>query len=488
MTDGELAIAKRAVTLTSESGHKPYDGTALTKPDVAVGGDGFVSGEASDIKATGSVTNVSEGKVSNAITFTEGDKFKGSNYDITKTEGELWIDQSTDEVVVTVAGHKASATYNGEEHSVSGYDIEASSDLYNVGTAVEFTGKAEAAGTDADTYGMGLSADQFENTDGNFSKVTFKVTDGELAIAKRDAAVSTLSASKYYDGEPLMAGGSIDLVLDETATAVTSDSQTEVGSTLNKTYKVEWNGTAKSGNYNVLDGEFGTLTVKAQSIVPDPENPESYKGVQIGDLSDLVYNGKSQEQKPTVTNKEGVALIEGVDYEISFSDDTVNAGTVTVTVSGIGNYTGVATRIYQITPAPYTVVTDSAEKVYNGEPLTAGGKIEGIVDGEDADFEVTGSQTEVGTSANTYVVKWNKSAKQSNYEFKGETLGTLTVTAPAPAAEDNTPAPEESNDVLAKTSDSTLIYGVCAAAAVAALVAIVGAFAMRRRSRGEERR
>lgn len=68
--NGTLTINKRQVTLTSEGGSKPYDGTALTKPDVAIGGDGFVNGEVKDIKATGSVTNVSDGEVTNTITYT----------------------------------------------------------------------------------------------------------------------------------------------------------------------------------------------------------------------------------------------------------------------------------------------------------------------------------------------------------------------------------------------------------------------------------
>jgi len=67
---GTLSIDKRTVTLTSESGEKPYDGTPLTKPTVTVGGDGFVEGEATDIKATGSVTTVAEGEVTNTITYT----------------------------------------------------------------------------------------------------------------------------------------------------------------------------------------------------------------------------------------------------------------------------------------------------------------------------------------------------------------------------------------------------------------------------------
>lgn len=93
--DGTLTINKRSVTLTSESASKVYDGTPLTKHEVTVTGDGFVEGEVTDIRATGSVTYVSEGEVTNTITFTKGQKFKDSNYDITKDEGTLTITEAS---------------------------------------------------------------------------------------------------------------------------------------------------------------------------------------------------------------------------------------------------------------------------------------------------------------------------------------------------------------------------------------------------------
>lgn len=92
---GTLTINKRSVTLTSESASKVYDGTPLTKPNVTVGGDGFVEGEVTDIRATGSVTYVSEGEVTNTIKYTPTDKFKADNYDITKTEGKLTITEAS---------------------------------------------------------------------------------------------------------------------------------------------------------------------------------------------------------------------------------------------------------------------------------------------------------------------------------------------------------------------------------------------------------
>ena len=108
VTDGSLTINKRSVTLTSASDSKVYDGTALTKPEVAVGGDGFVEGQVTEIKATGSVTNA--GSVANTITFTPNkETFKEGNYAITKTEGTLTIAKRS----VLITSPSATKTYDG---------------------------------------------------------------------------------------------------------------------------------------------------------------------------------------------------------------------------------------------------------------------------------------------------------------------------------------------------------------------------------------
>ena len=73
------------------------------------------------------------------------------------------------------------------------------------------------------------------------------------------------------------------------------------------------------------------------------------------------------------------------------------------------------------------MTTDSAKKVYDGTALTAGGKIEGIVDGEVVVVHTTGSQTEVGSTPNTYKLEWKK-ASSKNYKLKEDSIGTLTVT------------------------------------------------------------
>jgi len=80
----------------------------------------------------------------------------------------------------------------------------------------------------------------------------------------------------------------------------------------------------------------------------------------------------------------------------------------------------------KIEPATLTVTTGSAEKVYDGEPLTDSyATITGFVNDETATVTATGSQTVVGTSVNTYKITWG-SAKSGNYTID-EHLGTLEV-------------------------------------------------------------
>ena len=182
--DGQLVINPCAVTLTSEKASKPYDGTPLTRPDVKVEGN-FVDGEVTEVKATGSVTYVSDGEVTNTIVITKGENFKESNYSITKNEGTLSITEVDAEVTVTIKGHEDSVTYDGNPHSVEGYEITDISNKLYTKDDVKFTGQAKAEGTEAGTYKMNLAEAQFSNTNSNFKKVTFVVEDGSLTINRK---------------------------------------------------------------------------------------------------------------------------------------------------------------------------------------------------------------------------------------------------------------------------------------------------------------
>ena len=602
--DGQLVINPRAVTLTSEKASKPYDGTPLTRPDVQVEGN-FVDGEVTKVEATGSVTYVSEGDVTNTIVITEGENFKESNYSITKHEGTLSITKVNAEVTVTIKGHEETATYDGHPHSVEGYEITDISNKLYTKDDVKFTGQAKAEGTEAGTYQMHLTKDQFSNKNSNFKQVTFVVEDGSLIInrksiddqnritvtkpedskyngeehrnkpivtdtktnrtlvegtdyelsysddvtnagtvtvtvkgignysgttttnyqiTKRDVTLTSGSASRVYNKEALTNGevtvSGEGFAKDEGATYTVTGSRIKVGSSKN-TFTYELKENTKASNYNIEvkfgdlivtaeDGEVvvtitgrsdtvdydgnektvsgydvtitegskyttddftfngtaeakgteagtypmnlaadqftntndnyknvrfvvndGSLTISPKSITPDgPDTPEDEKtGITVTDPIDSTYDGNEHINGLTVTDsKLNTTLVENTDYTLTYSGDLINVGTVTITIKGIGNYTGEFTKTYQILPREYTVTTNTDSKVYDGNPLTAGGTVNNLVKDETVVFTITGSQTNVGTSDNTYELKFEGTAKAKNYTHGKDSIGTLTVT------------------------------------------------------------
>ena len=97
-------------------------------------------------------------------------------------DGGLTITPVSEAVTVKITGHKDQVDYDGEEHSVTGYDVDSiSSDLYQEDDFV-CKDPAVASGIDEGTYFMGLSDSDFENRNGNFANGVFEVTDGRLII------------------------------------------------------------------------------------------------------------------------------------------------------------------------------------------------------------------------------------------------------------------------------------------------------------------
>ena len=80
-------------------------------------------------------------------------------------------------------------------------------------------------------------------------------------------------------------------------------------------------------------------------------------------LSKTAFTYNTKVQKPTVTLTNGAVLKEGVDYTLQWSTASPkNAGTYTVTVTGIGDYTGTAKATFTINKAanPLTVKAKTA--------------------------------------------------------------------------------------------------------------------------------
>ena len=435
VTDGYVEVIPRSVTLTSESAAKIYDGTPLIRPDVTIGGDGFVNGEVSDVKAIGSALNVSDKDVRNEITFTQKTGYKAENYDIKYEPGTLRITQIVDEVTITITEHSASLKYNGAEQSVTGYDTAIDNTLYKE-TDFTFSGDATAKGTDFGSYPMNLKAEDFTNKNKNFANVVFEIVDGQLEITKRDVELISGSDEKVYDGTPLtknhilIAGD--QFVPGEGADYDVTGSQTNAGSSDNEfTYRL--NSSTKAINYNIktTPGTLKVTPVTDNVIVTITEHSGSakYDGTEktVTGYDVAIDNELYTENDFTFSGNDVIKATDADIYnmELKPSDfNNISHNFASVTFKIVDGTLNISRRDVTLTSA-----TDS--KTYDGKPLTndnvaVGG--DGFAEGEGAVYNVTGSQTEAGFSNNTFSYELKDNTKQDNYNIT-PFEGILTVSS-----------------------------------------------------------
>lgn len=175
-----------------------YDGTShkitVTAPTGAAVKYGTKSGEYT-LDSAPEYTNAGEYTVYYQVT--------RKNY-ITVT-GSAVVTINAINATVTIVGNRLTLDYDGKAHTVSGYVAEADTELYDVSKDFTFSGDANISETNAGIYNMGLAAEQFVNTNANFSTVTFEVTDGSLTIERVDAIIKTApqSSSPIYTGSPV---------------------------------------------------------------------------------------------------------------------------------------------------------------------------------------------------------------------------------------------------------------------------------------------
>ena len=346
-TDGKLEIKPRNVILTSASDEKVYDGTPLTNSNASCT-DKVFNSEVTEIKATGSVSDVEKSPATNTITYTPGANFKEGNYNIEYNPGTLTITPVNNKVTVNITGHTGGEKYSGEEQSVTGYDVTSiSNDLYTKDNFT-FTGTAEAKGTDAGPYKMGLKAADFANTSKNFTTVEFVVSDGSLTIAKRNVTLTSASASKPYDGKPLtndtVTVGGDGFANGEGATYKVTGTQTEVGRSDNEfTYELTAN--TKASNYNIRMHK-GELEITAADSV-------AYKVEHYKQNLDGSYNDTPNDIDPLSGTAGTLTTAAAKDYP-GFTPGTVTQekiksdGTTTIKIQYTRNsYTLTINYVYR---------------------------------------------------------------------------------------------------------------------------------------------
>ena len=194
--NGTLTVTKRDVKLTSASDSKVFDGTALINRNIQVGGSGFADGEGADVNITGTIT--AAGEADNSFEYSLKSNTLADNYVITTETGKLTVSPISTEVVVAVTGNSASVFFSGYEQSVTGYQLAADNTLYDKSKVV-YSGDTIAKGTEVGNYKMGLTAENFTNTDPNFTNVRFVVTDGSLEIKAIPANMHRILIHYVYE-------------------------------------------------------------------------------------------------------------------------------------------------------------------------------------------------------------------------------------------------------------------------------------------------
>jgi uncharacterized repeat protein (TIGR01451 family)/uncharacterized repeat protein (TIGR02543 family) len=438
---GTLSIEPRQVTLKSKSESKPYDGTALTAPEVTVGGDGFVTGEVTDIKATGTITE--KGSVENTITYTKQTAYKDSNYIVTETIGTLTIVPANVELVITAPSQ--TWEYDGTAHSTgnSGVTVtwspEANGSKYSVQAVVEGSvTKVSQGKVDNSIASYTIwNADGKDVTD-QFDSKLIQTVNGTLQVTPRYVELTSASAEKQYDGTALTAPdvtvGDKNFVdgevsnLRATGSALTTDDG-KVTNTIEWTEEKNFD----SKNYTIVKNEGVlkitqnqtdiTVTAGSATKVYDGKvlknSAATVTGLPKGFTATVTVEGSAKNVEDTKTGNNKVTAVkitrDGKDVTNQFANITKKDGTLT------------------ITKRPVTLKSESGSKPYDGTALelpkvTITG--DGFVDGEIAEgsIKATGSITEVGSVTNsiTYSPKLLGNFDEDNYVITKEE-GTLSI-------------------------------------------------------------
>ncbi|GAB6395159.1 MAG: Ig-like domain-containing protein [Bacteroidales bacterium] len=160
-----------------------------------------------------------------------------------------------------------------------------------------------------------------------------------FAIGGKLLSGATISVQEegYYTGLP-----------SEPAVTVVEGSRTLIAGT---DYAAEYSNNVNAGTATVTVTGRGNYTGTASRAFT--VHPKPVAGNWLDSIPAQTYTGSRIE--PAVTVRDGArTLAAGTDYTVNYSNN-VNAGTATVTLTGMGNYTGTATGTFRIVGVPAAV-------------------------------------------------------------------------------------------------------------------------------------
>lgn len=401
-TGGIITIA--GGTVTTNSGYDSY-------PDIGAGS----SASGADIRITGGTIHDSQGEAetSNLPTCDGSTGVYATMVDLTAEYGA-----STQVTEAELENYGFSDVYTDKGGKVYLYLPEGETTAYFQGT--EYSGTVTEEGlNELKKTGLTLHVEIAEVTT-NSAKLHITATSGStIYYAESDTPLTDLE-------QVVSAAGEQKITMDETGI---SDLSLE-NLTLGETYYYYF--AAK-----LSDKVSGVVSVE---VTPAATSLEDAQITLTG--SDFVYNGTSQKPEIQVVLGDKT-LVEGKDYTVHYQntnggqDDCIHAGTVTVTVTGMGLYSGTADQqpTYVIAQKPVTAqVMGSVSKSYDGtttivDPQGLSVVVQGILQDDvvTAEAEAYSYQTaDVGEGKG--VVAQNVSlsgADAANYVLTGEVQGAV---------------------------------------------------------------
>ena len=225
-------------------------------------------------------------------------------------------------------------------------------------------------------------------------------------------------------------------------------------------YSVSYINNKDAGTATVLVTGIGNYSgTKAVNFTIEKDSMENCTANGFaGELSYSTHAYTGSELKPTIAlrNTGGVYLTKDTDYVMNYKNN-LNAGTATVTVTGIGNYTGSLTRTFTITPLAiptanyFNSTISQSEFVYTGSPIKPTMTIDvgdQTATAKDMDYTYT-NNVNVGTGTVKATCKGN---------FTGTFSKTFTISAKPITSSDISIAVNSSTYIpTIKSGSSTLV-------------------------------
>ena len=262
-------------------------------------------------------------------------------------------------------------------------------------------------------------------------KAVYTKSSDTFEVGKRKKITLTASnvsySDAYYNATWRIDDSNIATILSQGKSAVIINSQYNVSASVNL------QGISYGSTYLRLYSNTGTvLKTCVVSVVPSMDDISSCN-ISVKTVGNNTYTGNELRPSISISNSDGVSLIEGEDYTVEYLDN-INAGTGTIVISGIDSYVGIVRKTFTINPKNISTITstiDTSSKVYNENEHTTNIELldgeKALVEGTDYTVEYenninagTATVTVIGTGNYTGVIKKYFTIKEADIEINYE--------------------------------------------------------------------